>query len=59
MKTTRRTLNALTALCLLGCTTLAWSDTLDTIKQRKKIIVCENCGRILVDNELNDGVEVK
>src|SRR5438067_13231677 len=29
------------------------------IKQRKKIIVCENCGRILVDDELNDAVEVK
>jgi len=29
------------------------------IKQRKKIMVCENCGRILVDAELNDNVEVK
>ena len=29
------------------------------IKQRKKIMVCENCGRILVDAELNDAVEVK
>jgi hypothetical protein len=29
------------------------------IRQHKKIIVCENCGRILVDNELNDAVEVK
>jgi predicted nucleic acid-binding Zn-ribbon protein len=29
------------------------------IRQHKKIIVCENCGRILVDNELNDVVEVK
>jgi len=29
------------------------------IKLRKKIIVCENCGRILVDNELNEKVEVK
>jgi uncharacterized protein len=29
------------------------------IKLRKKIMVCENCGRILVDNDLNDAVEVK
>jgi predicted nucleic acid-binding Zn-ribbon protein len=29
------------------------------IKMRKKIMVCENCGRILVDNDLNDAVEVK
>ncbi len=29
------------------------------IKLRKKIMVCENCGRILVDAELNDGVDVK
>jgi predicted nucleic acid-binding Zn-ribbon protein len=29
------------------------------IKLRKKIMVCENCGRILVDTDLNDSVEVK
>ena len=29
------------------------------IKMRKKIMVCENCGRILVDDTLNDSVEVK
>lgn len=29
------------------------------IKLRKKIMVCENCGRILVDSDLNDAVEVK
>lgn len=29
------------------------------IKQRKKIMVCENCGRILVDSELNDNIEIK
>ena len=29
------------------------------IKLRKKIMVCENCGRILIDAELNDAVEVK
>lgn len=29
------------------------------IKQRKKVMVCENCGRILVDNELVDAVKIK
>ena len=29
------------------------------IKQRKKVIVCENCGRILVDEELNNNIDVK
>ncbi len=29
------------------------------IKQHKKIIACENCGRILVDEELNDSIETK
>jgi predicted nucleic acid-binding Zn-ribbon protein len=29
------------------------------IKLRKKIMVCENCGRILVDSDLADSVEVK
>lgn len=29
------------------------------IKQRKKVMVCENCGRILVDLELVDGITVK
>ncbi len=29
------------------------------IKLRKKVMVCENCGRILVDADLNDAVEVK
>jgi predicted nucleic acid-binding Zn-ribbon protein len=29
------------------------------IKQRKKVMVCENCGRILVDSELTDAVEIK
>ena len=28
------------------------------IKQRKKVMVCENCGRILVDGELVEGVAV-
>ena len=29
------------------------------IRQRKKIIVCENCGRIIVDNELSDEVRAE
>lgn len=29
------------------------------IKQHKKVMVCENCGRILVDDDLNNKVEVK
>ena len=29
------------------------------IKQHKKIIACENCGRILVDEELHNSVELK
>ena len=29
------------------------------IRLHKKIIVCENCGRILVDADLNDTVEAK
>ena len=29
------------------------------IKQRKKVMVCENCGRILVDSDLVDSVDVK
>jgi uncharacterized protein len=29
------------------------------IKLRKKIMVCENCGRILVDSDLSESVEVK
>ena len=29
------------------------------IKQHKKIIACENCGRILVDEELHNNVELK
>jgi predicted nucleic acid-binding Zn-ribbon protein len=28
------------------------------IKQHKKVIVCENCGRILVDTELNDSISI-
>jgi predicted nucleic acid-binding Zn-ribbon protein len=29
------------------------------IKQRKKVMVCENCGRILVDSDLVDSITIK
>jgi len=28
------------------------------IKQRKQLITCEHCGRVLVDNELAETVEI-
>src|SRR6516164_1193687 len=42
-----------------GCFNAIPPQRQSEIRQRKKIIVCENCGRILVDNDLNDAVEVK
>ncbi len=42
-----------------GCFNAIPPQRQSEIRQRKKIIVCENCGRILVDTELNDVVEVK
>lgn len=42
-----------------GCYNAIPPQKQSEIKQRKKIIVCENCGRILVDDELNDAVGVK
>ncbi len=41
-----------------GCFNTVPPQRQSEIKQRKKIIVCENCGRILVDTELNDAVEI-
>ena len=29
------------------------------IKQRKKVMVCENCGRVLVDSDLVDSIDIK
>jgi predicted nucleic acid-binding Zn-ribbon protein len=29
------------------------------IRQHKKIMVCENCGRVLVDTDLHAAVEIK
>jgi uncharacterized protein len=42
-----------------GCFNAIPPQRQSDIKQRKKIIVCENCGRILVDQELTESVEVK
>jgi predicted nucleic acid-binding Zn-ribbon protein len=40
-----------------GCFNIIPPQRQAEIQQRKKIIVCEHCGRILVDNELNDTVK--
>lgn len=44
MKFNRRILTALAALCLAGVSAAAWSDTLDTIKQRKKVLIAVDIG---------------
>ncbi len=41
-----------------GCFNTVPPQRQSEIKQRKKIIVCENCGRILVDSDLNDAVDL-
>jgi len=40
-----------------GCFNIIPPQRQAEIHQRKKIIVCEHCGRILVDNELNESVK--
>jgi len=42
-----------------GCFNVIPPQRQSEIRQHKKIIVCEHCGRILVDSELNDKVTVK
>lgn len=42
-----------------GCFNAIPPQKQSEIKQHKKIIVCENCGRILVDEDLNANVETK
>ncbi|MER3464657.1 MAG: hypothetical protein C4329_09905 [Chitinophagaceae bacterium] len=42
-----------------GCFNFIPPQKQSEIKQHKKIMVCENCGRILVDADLNDAVEIK
>lgn len=39
-----------------GCFNAIPPQRQSEIRQRKKIIVCENCGRVLVDAELNENV---
>jgi len=42
-----------------GCFNAIPPQRQSEIKIHKKIIVCENCGRILVDTDLNDTIDVK
>lgn len=42
-----------------GCFNAIPPQKQSEIKQHKKIMICENCGRILVDEELHKGVELK
>lgn len=42
-----------------GCYNAIPPQKQSEIRQRKKIIVCENCGRILTDEELTESVEIK
>lgn len=41
-----------------GCFNAVPPQRQSEIRLRKKVIVCENCGRILVDNDLNDTVVI-
>jgi predicted nucleic acid-binding Zn-ribbon protein len=42
-----------------GCFNFIPPQKQSEIKQRKKVMICENCGRILVDSDLHDTVEIK
>jgi len=42
-----------------GCFNVIPPQRQSEIRQHKKIIVCEHCGRILVDNDLNDQITLK
>lgn len=42
-----------------GCFNAIPPQKQSEIKQHKKVMICENCGRILVDEELHDKVEIK
>lgn len=41
-----------------GCFNVIPPQRQSEIRQHKKIIVCEHCGRILIDNDLNDKVTI-
>jgi predicted nucleic acid-binding Zn-ribbon protein len=42
-----------------GCFNAIPPQRQSEIRLHKKVIVCENCGRILVDADLNDSIEIK
>jgi predicted nucleic acid-binding Zn-ribbon protein len=42
-----------------GCFNAIPPQKQSEIKQRKKVMICENCGRILVDGDLHTSVEIK
>lgn len=42
-----------------GCFNAIPPQKQSEIRQRKKIMICENCGRILVDSDLHNSVEIK
>lgn len=42
-----------------GCFNFIPPQKQSEIKQRKKVMICENCGRILVDSDLHDSVSLK
>ena len=42
-----------------GCYNAIPPQRQSEIRQRKKIIVCENCGRILVDEDIFNSYELK
>ena len=42
-----------------GCFNVIPPQRQSEIRQHKKVLVCEHCGRILVDNELNEQVSIK
>jgi predicted nucleic acid-binding Zn-ribbon protein len=41
-----------------GCFNVIPPQRQSDIRLRKKMTVCENCGRILLDSELNDSVQI-
>ena len=42
-----------------GCFNVIPPQRQSEIRQHKKVLVCEHCGRILVDNDLNEQVQIK
>jgi uncharacterized protein len=42
-----------------GCYNAIPPQKQSEIKQRKKVMICENCGRILIDDDLASSVEIK